>query len=143
MHALNDAVSAFCHALELYTREQMPQYWAGTENNLGNAHLELAERSDGTAGLQALNDAVSAFRARSKSSLKPKAHIIGWWQLVATRNIARAYEQQGDWTKAREAYQQLLRHDPQNESYRGKVEELAQKAIELLLGGRKRVVDNR
>jgi tetratricopeptide (TPR) repeat protein len=72
----------------------------------------------------ALNDALSAFR-RALEVLSENESPYYW--VVVTRNLAIAYEQQKDWPKAREAYQQLLRHDPQNESYRSKVEELAQK----------------
>jgi tetratricopeptide (TPR) repeat protein len=74
--------------------------------------------------VQALNDAVSAYR--NALEVYTENELPFYWLLV-TRNLARAYEQQKDWTKAREAYQQLLRHDPQNESYRSKVGALAQK----------------
>jgi tetratricopeptide (TPR) repeat protein len=74
--------------------------------------------------VQTLNDALSAFR-RALEVFGEAESPYNW--AVATRNLARAYEQQKDWTKAREAYQLLLRHDPHNESYRSKLAELAQK----------------
>jgi len=67
---------------------------------------------------------VSAFRRALEVYTETESPF--YW-IVVTRNLARAYEQQKDRTKAREAYQQLLHHDPQNESYQRKVEELAQK----------------
>ena len=48
-------------ALEVQTLEQRPQDWAATQNHLGNALSDLAERSEGETGMHALNDAVSAF----------------------------------------------------------------------------------
>jgi tetratricopeptide (TPR) repeat protein len=124
VQALNEAVSGYRRALEVYTREQLPQDWAMTENNLGIALRDLAGRSEGAAGVQALNEAVSAYR-RALEVYNENENPFYW--LVVTRNLAEAYERQRDWTKARETYQQLLRHDPGNESYRSKVNELAQK----------------
>jgi tetratricopeptide (TPR) repeat protein len=124
VQALNDAVSAFRSALEVRTREQLPQDWAATQNNLGIALRDLAGRSEGAAGVQALNDAVSAYRRALEVYTE---NVTPFYWLVATRNLAQAYEQQQDWAKAREAYQQLLRRDPKNAEYRSKVEELAQK----------------
>ena len=34
---LAEAVAAYRQALEVYTRETLPQQWAMTQNNLGNA----------------------------------------------------------------------------------------------------------
>ena len=76
------------------------------------------------AAVQALNDAVSACRRALEVYTENESPF--YWAM-ATRNLAKAYEQQRDWTKAREAYRQLLRHDPQNESYRIKIDELAQR----------------
>jgi len=44
---LAQAVAAFRSALEVYTREQLPQYWAGTQDNLGAA-LWRAPKSRGS-----------------------------------------------------------------------------------------------
>ena len=95
-----------------------------TQNNLGTALIDLAGRSEGAAGVQALNDAASAYR-RALEVFTENEMTFYW--LVVTRNLGKAYEQQKDFGKAYEVYQQLLRHDPQNESYRSKVEELGQK----------------
>ncbi len=124
MQSLNDAVSAYRLALEVRTRGQLPQDWAATQNNLGYALCALAGRSEGAAAVQSLNDAVNAFRSALEVYSKNESSF--YWVMVA-QNLAKAYEEQKDWTKALETYQQLLRHDPQNATYRSKVEELAQK----------------
>jgi tetratricopeptide (TPR) repeat protein len=41
----------------------MPAHWAATQNNLGNALRTLGERAGGSAGIDALNQAVAAYRA--------------------------------------------------------------------------------
>jgi hypothetical protein len=49
--------------LEVYTREQLPQDWAMTQNNLGLALVNQGLRSEGTTGAELLAQAVSAFRS--------------------------------------------------------------------------------
>jgi tetratricopeptide (TPR) repeat protein len=61
--ALNDAVTAYRGALEVYTRKDMPVGWATTQNNLGIALRTLGELVGGAKGLSALNEAVAAYRA--------------------------------------------------------------------------------
>jgi transcriptional regulator with XRE-family HTH domain len=58
--ALQDAVTAYRAALEVFTREASPMDWAMTQNNLGNALRDLGARAGDTAALQ---DAVTAYRA--------------------------------------------------------------------------------
>ena len=41
------SLAAYRSALEVYTREQFPQYWATTQTNLGTALTNLAEQSEG------------------------------------------------------------------------------------------------
>ena len=57
---LEQAVTAYNAALEVYTREQVPLQWAATQNNLGNALQNLGEREDGT---ERLEQAVTAYNA--------------------------------------------------------------------------------
>ncbi len=49
-------------ALQVYTREQLPQGWAMTQNNLGVALRALAERSEGAQAGAYLEQAVDAHR---------------------------------------------------------------------------------
>ena len=50
-------------ALEVYTRQELPQDWAVTQNNLGNALSDQAGRTSGPEAVQLLADAVKACRA--------------------------------------------------------------------------------
>src|SRR6516165_2926983 len=43
----SQAVSAYRSALEVRTREQLPQHWATTQNNLGIALRDEAARTEG------------------------------------------------------------------------------------------------
>ena len=58
---LSEAVEAYRQALAVYTRDDLPQDWATTQNNLGTALLCLGERQWGPEGLRRLNEAVEAY----------------------------------------------------------------------------------
>ena len=60
---LRDAVTAYREALTVRTKEQLPQDWAGTQNNLGNVLREQGIRTGGEAGANLLAEAVTAYRA--------------------------------------------------------------------------------
>ena len=53
------AVTAYRHALKVYTQDDMPLQWATTQNNLGAALRTLGESEEGR---QRLDDAVTAHR---------------------------------------------------------------------------------
>ena len=61
VQALTDAIEAYDHALEVYTREALPQDWAMTLNNKGNSLQTLGQRLEGEAGAQALTSAIGAY----------------------------------------------------------------------------------
>ena len=61
--SLKQAVAAFRSALQVRTREQLPQDWAATQNNLGTALDNLAGRSEGPQAVAYLEQAVAAFRS--------------------------------------------------------------------------------
>ena len=50
-------------ALQVYTREQLPQDWAATQNNLGVALCNLGERSEGAEAAIYLQQSVDAYRS--------------------------------------------------------------------------------
>ena len=50
-------------ALEVYTREQLPQDWAMTQNNLGATLRNQGQRAGGAEGQRLLAEAVAAYRA--------------------------------------------------------------------------------
>ena len=59
---LEQSVAACWAALEVYTREQFPQDWAATQNNLGNVLAVLGERASGEPTAQYLEQSAAAFR---------------------------------------------------------------------------------
>ena len=60
---LEQSVAAYRAALEVRTREQLPQDWAATQNNLGNVLADLGERASGEQSAQYLEQSVAAYRA--------------------------------------------------------------------------------
>ena len=60
---LAQAVSAYRSALEVRAREQLPQDWAMTQNNLGTALRDQADRTAGPKGAELLAQAVAAFHS--------------------------------------------------------------------------------
>ena len=61
LEALTQAVEAYDQALEVRTREALPQDWAMTLNNKGNALSVLGERGESEEAAKALTRAVDAF----------------------------------------------------------------------------------
>ena len=57
---LEEAVEAYRAALEEFTRERTPFFWAGIQNNLGGVFQQLGEREGGT---ERLEEAEEAYRA--------------------------------------------------------------------------------
>ena len=63
LRRLNEAVAAYRQALTVRTRDDLPQQWAATQNNLGNrAHGTWASGWAAAEGLRRLNEAVEAYR---------------------------------------------------------------------------------
>jgi tetratricopeptide (TPR) repeat protein len=102
---LAEAVAAYRQALEVYTREQLPQQWATTQNNLGNALAEQGVRTSGEAGARLLAEAATAYRqaldVRTREVLPPQ-----WAQ--TQNNLARAYMFLEDWVNAAASYANVL-----------------------------------
>ena len=59
---LQEGVAADRCALEVYTKADLPQEWAPTQNNLGTALKELGIRSDAEEGRKLLQEGVAADR---------------------------------------------------------------------------------
>ena len=59
----SDAIEAYRNALQVRTREQLPQDWAATQNNLGNVLSVLGGLSEGSQASQYLQQAVDAYRS--------------------------------------------------------------------------------
>jgi len=60
---LRQSMAAYRAALEVCTRERLPQDWAMTQYNLGNLLSALGERASGEQGAQYLQQSVAAYRA--------------------------------------------------------------------------------
>ena len=60
---LEQAVAAYQSALEVYTKADLPQDWARTQNNLGFALWDLGTRSGGEEGGKLLEQAVAAYQS--------------------------------------------------------------------------------
>jgi tetratricopeptide (TPR) repeat protein len=60
---LANATATYKSLLRVYTREQLPQDWATTQNNLGLALSNQGIRTGGEAGAKLLAEAVAAYRA--------------------------------------------------------------------------------
>jgi len=59
---LKSGIASYRLALEVRTREALPQDWARTQNNLGLTLNDLGLRSEGEAGLRLLREAETAYR---------------------------------------------------------------------------------
>ena len=59
---LAEAVEAYRQALTVFTRDDLPQDWATTQDNLGNMLQALGERQGGAEGSRRLAEAVDAYR---------------------------------------------------------------------------------
>src|ERR1035437_2928187 len=80
--SLRAAVTAFQNALQIQTREPLPQDWARVQSNLGNAYERLGVRLSGTEGAESLRSAVTAYQnalqVHSKEALPQeigRAHV--------------------------------------------------------------------
>ena len=59
---LGEAVAAYRNALKIQTHEQLPQQWAATQNNLGNALQNQGERAEGAEASRLMGEAVAAYQ---------------------------------------------------------------------------------
>ena len=80
---LEQAVAAYQSALEVYTKADLPQGWARTQNNLGLALHDLGTRSGGGGkGRKLLEQAVAAYQ--SALEVYTKADLPQDW--IRTQN---------------------------------------------------------
>jgi tetratricopeptide (TPR) repeat protein len=113
---LTAAVRAYNQALEVYTRETLPQDWAMTQNNLGNTLQSQGIRIGGERGTQLLAEAVAtyyqALEVRMRETLS-----LEWAQ--THDNLAKAYVALKDWSNAAVSYTNILQVYPDaEEAYR-------------------------
>jgi tetratricopeptide (TPR) repeat protein len=100
----DQAVTAFRAALEVYTRGELPQQWATTQNNLGAVLGEQGFGTDGEEGRQLLTQAVAAERAALE--VYTREELPQQWA-TAQNNLGNALQVLGARTGGEES-QQLL-----------------------------------
>ena len=71
------------------TREQLPQAWAATQNNLGIALSDQAGRSEGAEAARLLGEAVTAYK--NALTIWTAEHFTHYHNF-ATNNLALAEE---------------------------------------------------
>src|SRR5436853_2762533 len=99
------SVVAFRKALEVRTREQLPQDWAMTQNNLGTVLRSQGERMDGAEGIKLVQQSVVAFR--NALEVFTREQLPYYW--VRTKNnLAGAYFLLRNWPDAAESYSNVL-----------------------------------
>jgi tetratricopeptide (TPR) repeat protein len=92
---LGESVAAFRQALQVYTREHLPQDWAMTQNNLGAALSLLGDRTGGAEGAKLLAEAVAAYR--QALLVRTHEHLPQQWAMTQN-NLGNALSSQGDRT---------------------------------------------
>jgi len=106
---LAEAVTAYRNALQVYTRDELPQQWAMTQNNLGAALSDQGTRTSGERGQALLAEAVNAFNLaleiRTYETLPPQ-----WAQ--TKYNLGQAYYLLKKWQKAADCYTDCLKVYP-------------------------------
>jgi tetratricopeptide (TPR) repeat protein len=102
---LAQAVEAFRAALQVHTREALPQDWARTQNNLGNVLSSQGERLEGAEGVRLLGQAVEAYLAALQ--VYTREALPQQWA-GTQNNLARTYLQLRNWFGAAESYVNLL-----------------------------------
>ncbi|MDR4495742.1 MAG: hypothetical protein R3B74_15275 [Nitrospirales bacterium] len=63
LRLLTEAVTAYQAALEIFTRDTLPQDWARTQMNLGLTLVGQGTRASGADSLRLLTEAVAAYQA--------------------------------------------------------------------------------
>ena len=101
---LDKAVAAYRNALQVRTREHLPQDWATTQYNLGNTLGLKGIYTEGEAGQQLLDKAVTAYR--NALQVITRAQRPQAWAAIQN-NLGNALQEQGIRTRD-EAGQRLL-----------------------------------
>jgi tetratricopeptide (TPR) repeat protein len=89
---LEEAVAAYRSALEVRTRGDLPQDWAATQYNLGNALKELGTQRAGEEGRKLLEDALVAYR--SSLEIRTRGDLPQDWA-ATQNNLGNALQQLG------------------------------------------------
>jgi tetratricopeptide (TPR) repeat protein len=102
---LGEAVAAYREALKVFTREQLPQQWAATQNNLGIAFSSQGERAEGADGVRLLGEAVAACREALK--VYTRERLPRRWAMTQ-KNLGTAYFLLKNWKDAAVCFENVL-----------------------------------
>jgi tetratricopeptide (TPR) repeat protein len=97
---LAQSVEAYRAVLEVYTKADLPQDWAMTQNNLGIALWDQGERSSGAEATELLAQSVEAYRAALE--VRTKADLPQDWASTQN-NLGTALSDQGERSSGAEA----------------------------------------
>ncbi|MFZ0258333.1 MAG: hypothetical protein WAN46_22480 [Gammaproteobacteria bacterium] len=103
--ALSRAIQAYQEILKGYPRNEFPEQWATTQNNLGNALGNQGIRTGGEEGRRLLAEAVSAYRGALE--VYTRAQLPQDWAQTQN-NLAAVYYLLEDWANAAESYTNVL-----------------------------------
>jgi tetratricopeptide (TPR) repeat protein len=101
---LSEAVAAYRQALQVYTREPLPQDWAMTQNNIGTALQEQSTRTEGTEAVRLLSEAVAAYRQALQ--VYTREQLPQLWA-ATQNNLGNALQSQGTKTEGVESVRLL------------------------------------
>jgi len=101
---VTQAVTAYRAALEVYTREELPQDWAMTQNDLVNALAHQGKRTSGEESQRLLAQAVTAYRAALE--VYTREELAQDWAMTQN-NLGNALRYQGTRTGGEESRQLL------------------------------------
>jgi hypothetical protein len=102
-------VAAYRLALQVRTRESLPQQWAGTQNNLALSLMEQAKRTPGPPGRKLLGESVATYRLALQ--VYTQESLPQQWT-TTQRNLARACALLGDERCAADGFAGVLRLYP-------------------------------
>ncbi|HEX6718295.1 MAG TPA: tetratricopeptide repeat protein, partial [Pyrinomonadaceae bacterium] len=97
---LGEAVAAYRQSLLVRTREQMPQAWAITQNNLANALQAQGTRADKPESLRLLDEALTAYRQSLLVFTREQTPRL--WAMTK-HNVGSALQEQGTRANGTEA----------------------------------------
>jgi tetratricopeptide (TPR) repeat protein len=93
----SQAATAFRRALAVSRRQQLPQQWAQTQNNLGQALYNQGIRSEGAIAMELLGQAVAAYR--SALEVYTREQLPQQWAMTKI-NLKDLLEKLGDLKRA-------------------------------------------
>jgi tetratricopeptide (TPR) repeat protein len=108
---LTDAVGAYRGALQVRTREQLPQDWAATQVNLGAALFALAVRAEGEPKARFFAEALQAYRQALE--VFSWEHFPRYWA-IARRGETQVLLLTGGDREAAEALSEILARNPRD-----------------------------